>query len=224
MSESEPKEWSVLLREYLQMLRAKGELDVENELTHASLNVINAMDEEIRRISGVVLNLIDIQKESDREALELITKLDSSGSDLIHKNLILTKEKYDLSNRLLESSSDQLNTTEIAVEKINNLWGDKVKLMVNLNEAKAPQVKGGRRSPKYEKYEKIILEVMAEYTSSENQLKTKDTKLTSSKAMELIDRQIGNGECIESSVFFSWLNKYKINKGKNIFTRANEKD
>lgn len=83
--------------------------------------------------------------------------------------------------------------------------------------AKAPAIKGGRRSPKYEPYEEIILSVMKEYISTENQLRPKQEKLTQSRAITKIENQINNGDGIEESTFNNWLKLFKKNNALKIF-------
>jgi hypothetical protein len=85
-----------------------------------------------------------------------------------------------------------------------------------IDKAKAPLRKGGSKS-KYKKHEDIILKVLDEYTSKENQIKPPKKKLTHSKAILEIESKINNGQTIEASVFSGWLSKYKSNNCKNIF-------
>lgn len=107
------------------------------------------------------------------------------------------------------------------INGLDETFGESLEFMKDqdsqIKAAKAPSVKGGKRSPKYDKYEAIIIGVLTEYTSAENQLRTQQEKLTQLKAITKIEHLINNGEGIEGSTFNYWLKLYRMNKGHNVF-------
>ena len=92
-------------------------------------------------------------------------------------------------------------------------WPIGEQAMEAVNNAKAPQVKGGKVAP-WKVHEEVILSVLDLYESDENRLKrSKDSsRLTQKKAIDKIETQ--TNQILKASTFNSWLNKYRENDGK----------
>ncbi len=124
-------------------------------------------------------------------------------------------------NSLIINLRTETHNKNTLIAGLDETFGESLEFMKEqdsqIKAARAPSIKGGKRSPKYEDYEAIIIDVLTEYTSAENQLRPKKEKLTQLKAITKIENQINNGEGIEGSTFNNWLSLFKKNKGSRVF-------
>ncbi len=148
----------------------------------------------------------------------------SFNPQLTHTELKFLKMAIDAiqdASSLIMNLRKETHNKNILISGLDETFGEALEFMKEQDSqvtlARAPSVKGGKRSPKYETFEPIIIDVLTEYTSAENQLRSKKEKLTQLKAITKIENQINNGDGIEGSTFNNWLRSFKKNKGSKVF-------
>jgi hypothetical protein len=127
-------------------------------------------------------------------------------------------KRSDFSPELI-SLIDAANRT---IETGNELLGHMSFVRVEREKEKKKSTRGITKGSSHSKWlyaEKNILKVLAEYLSTENQMKSRAEKLTQNKAIEKIEALNNDSETIGESTFTGWLTKYKSNQGNFIFNK-----
>lgn len=149
-----------------------------------------------------------IERDSTVEVLRNETMIERKNLhgeivELMKSNIEVSRERNDIINK----ANEQLNSLHMQKDTIeNNLTAKWIK-------ARKAAVNGGKYAP-WKPHEQDILNVIDEYRSDTNKLKTlKDpTKLTQKNAINKISNLTGLK--VVSSTFNNWLKRYDNNNGK----------
>lgn len=166
-----------------------------------------------------LLDSINLERAENEETKQKYRKflrkeLDKSNKYIQEQKSVSKKFISDSAQKLIETFDKTISDSNQKMgETLDKLTEDLKKAKADLLNSRKGVIKGGTFSP-WKPHENIILQVISEFLSDENQLKRpKDpSRFTILKAIDKISKE--TGQKLQESTFTTWLKRYRENSGK----------